>query len=788
MSESTTEVDDFDVKYWLFKVLGFWYLFVLAFVLSTGGAYMYLRYTKKTYRVSSSILVADESSSNDLNLDALSGLTGGRRSFGASGLESELSIIKSFDLIQSTLRDLNFQVSYHTRGDLKDSEVFTNLPIEVRNLDFEDQTRQNIFFEFDGDQSFSVFLDGDPQRWSCDFGKPCLSEEFAFVVSIKDEGRLQKQREPLYIRIHDLDRLTVRYINTLNVENRQDERTLRFGSNIIDIDIAGRIIEKNTVFLNAHIQAFIKYDLEERNSTANNTISFIDKQLSTITDSLISVENGLEEYRAEKGIIDLSSKGTLLLTQLTELENRKAAIDLSLKYYDFLSDYLASPKTNGQIVSPSTAGISDPALIALIGELNLLISERVGLAVTEGEKSFKLQGVDNQIANIKERVQESIRNALGSSQLNYDQIDGQLEKFRAEVSELPKNERELLTIQRQFNINNELYTFLLKKKSETEIARAGNKPKVKVLDEARNLQAVLIGPMSRKIYLQANAVGFILMCGVLGMRFFFQNKISDISQIKERGTVTVLGRVPHIKSKKKGGTTLVSPKDPLSEAFRGLRLNLDFIIPPKPTARVIGITSAESGEGKTFSALNLAQVFALAGKKTILIGLDLRKPKLQVELELKQSLGLSNYFMGNVKTEEVIQRSGVDNLDVIASGPVPPNPAELIGGDKFPLLIEELSKSYDYIVCDGPPMGLVTDYISAVPYMDTTLFVVRLKYSRLKSTELLSDYVSKGIIKSAHILINDVGKNSSKKYGYGYGYGYGIESSKKRGLFSRFFR
>ncbi len=789
MPENTTEVDDLDIKYWLFKILGYWYLFVLALVLSTGAAYLYLRYTQKTYRVSSSILVADESSSNDLNLDVLSGLSGGRRPQGNLGIESQISILKSFDLIQSTLKSLNFQVSYYTRGDLRDNEVFSDLPIEVKALDFVDQTRDNIFFDFKDSNSFDVSLEGnEEQRWSCDFGKPCRSEEFAFVATLKSRERLQRQTAPLYIRIHDLDRLTVQYIKRLQIEQGGISAGYWSRSNIVNIDITGRIVEKNTTFINAHVQAFIQYDLEERNSTANNTINFIELQLSGISDSLLNVEKGLEEYRAEKGIIDLSSKGALLLSQLTELENQKAAIDLNLRYYDFLSEYLESPATNDQVISPSTAGITDPALISLINQLNILVSEKVRLSVTEGELSPLLQGTNDQIASVKNRVQESIRNAIASSQLSYDQIEQQLEKFRLDVSELPKNERELLTIQRQFNINNELYTFLLKKKSESEIARAGNKPKVKVLDEARSIQALLMGPVPRKVYMQANAFGFILICIAVGMRFFFQTRISDITKIKERGTVTILGRIPHIRSGKKSKRGLISPKDPISEAFRSLKLNLDFITPEKRGAKIVGITSAESGEGKTFSAMNLAQVFAVADKKVLLIGVDLRKPRLQSELKLNHDVGLSNYFIGKAKTEEIIQHSGIENLDVIVSGPIPPNPAELIDGGGFVTLIEELRDKYDFIVCDGPPIGLVTDYLSIVSHMDTTLFVVRLKYSRLKSTELLFDYVSKGSIKSAHILINDVSRSGSSRYEYGYGYGYGDEAQKKGGFLARLFR
>jgi capsular exopolysaccharide synthesis family protein len=785
MSEHSTEVEDFDIKYWLFKVLGFWYLFVIAFLLATGGAYLYMRYTERTYRVSSTILVADESSSNDLSLDALSGLTGGRRNFGRSGIESELSIIKSFDLLRSTLDTLNFQVAYFTQGDVKSSEIFRASPITVRAIDFENQTRGNIYFEFKGNNSYQVFLDENPKRWTCEFGKPCVSDFFAFTATVRDAGLLARQRETVFIKIFDLDKLTVQYINKLNVESREGQSRLAFGSNIIDINIAGQLIDKNTIFLNTLIQSFIDYDLRERNSIANNTIGFIDTQLKIITDSLEAVEDGLERFRSAKGIIDLSSKGELLLSELTSLESQKSAIDLSLKYYEFLSDYLdKSDSAAGQVVSPSTAGITDPTLIGLITELNVLLSHRVKLLVTEGEKSNVLVATDDQIADIKGRIQENIKNSLVSSQLSYQQIDDQLDALRAEVSLLPKNERELLIIQRNFNINNELYTFLIKKKSESEIARAGNKPKVKVLDEARDLQAQLIGPIGKKIYLQANALAFIAVLGLIGLRLFFQNTVNDLSQIKEKGTVTVLGQIPHVSARSKSGNSaIISPKSPLSEAFRALRLNLDFVVPKKNQTKVIGITSAEGGEGKTFSALNLAQVFAVSGQRTMLIGLDLRKPKLQSELDLTHGLGLSNYLIDSASTEDIIQASGVEGLDVIASGPIPPNPAELIGGSRFPTLLEELSGRYDCIICDAPPIGLVTDYISVSAHMDTTLYVVRLKYSHQKSTELLTGFVEKGVIKSAHMIINDVKRSTSKKYGYGYGYG--SEASEKPGFLAR---
>lgn len=772
-SQEPTEYQDIDIKYWLFKILGYWYFFVIVGGLFLTVAHLYLRYTEKTYRVQASLLINDGSGSSNLSTRAFSG-TGRVNPSLYQSVDTEIAVLTSFDLIRKTLDSLNFRVSYFKEGQVKTREVYSETPIRIELEPDYQQSSENLYFEFDGLEKFNVLV-GTPEKsdqnaHECRFGEVCKSSKFSFVTHILDSSNITKYEEPLFVRINDLDRLTVSYLNRVVAVSREQENRFIPGS-IVDLTIGGSLIEKNTTFLNALCQVFINHTLREKNIEANNTIEFIDRQLNSITDSLTWVELALENYRASKGIIDLSSKGELVLTRLTDLENQKSVIELNQKYYIYLSDYFASvSNSDDQIVSPASVGITDPSLAGLIMELNELLSRKVVLEVTLGEENLNIQAIHDQINSVKGRLQENVKNLIANSQLSLNQINQRLSDLRLEINELPRNERELLTIQRKFNVNNELFTFLLKQKAESEIARAANTPNIRMLDRAREIQASLISPRSSRIYLVAGLASFVLVLAVLLLKFFLNDKISDISQLQNHGKISILTDVPYVRSSKKNSAIVRdSPRGRLAEAFRNLRINLDFVVPSTGKAgRVVGVTSAASGEGKTFCAINLSYILALAGKKTLLIGLDLRKPRIQQELSLQHDKGLSSYLINSASLDEIIQKSDNESLDIISSGPIPPNPTELIENGRLEILLEGARKDYDYIIVDGPPMGLVTDYMAAAPLFQTTLFVLRMNYSKLQSYRVLQDYVEKGILKSSHLIVNGVPSKSSGKHGYGY--------------------
>lgn len=394
-----------------------------------------------------------------------------------------------------------------------------------------------------------------------------------------------------------------------------------------------------------------------------------------------------------------------------------------------------------------------------------------------GENDPFYQTIIEQTKNVKNRLKENIKNLKANSALALDQVNRNLTQVRKQISSLPKDERKLLNIERKFNLNNELYNFLLKKKAESQITKAANTPNSKILNKARSVQARVMGPFPKKIYLTAVTLALMLVLASLVLKFYMSNTITDLHQIKRYKQTPILASIPHVSSQGNAALVLDAPKSSFAEAFRNIRINLDFVTPDKK-CKVIGVTSTISGEGKTFCAINLAHILALADKKTLLIGLDLRKPKLHSELGISKEYGLTNYLIGATDMEGAIQKMSLDTLDIITSGPLPPNPTELIENGRLEVLLKEAEEKYDYVIVDGPPIGLVTDYIAAAQLMDTTLFIVRMNYSKTHSIDLLTNYVDKGILKSSYLLINDITLNSrayeySYSYTYGYGYSYG---------------
>lgn len=780
--EDIVEEQEFDLKYWFFRTLKYWYLFVLIIGMFLAGGYVYLRYKKTIYDVRTTILLVDQrkGSTGDIDVSMLGGL--GYNSLNQrADITNEIAIITSFDMIQRTLDSLNFQVSYHTEGTIKSGEIYgTAVPIEVKINEDNPRSTSLVHLEFDGTDRYKAVLkysDDSRAEQECKFGELCENEYYSFTTTIKDSAKLLNFKKPLHFRVHDLEKLTVRYIGRTKAGSSENDK--RFGrfSSIIELSMSGHLKEKNIDFLNTLSKIYIKKQLDEKNKVATNTIQFIDEQLNSIADSLSWVESTLEGFRATKGIVDLSSQGQMLQQSLLEAKTQRDFILLNQKYYNYLSNYLdEATKGNNLIIAPSTASINDPTLVGLINQLNEAISRKIKLTQTEGEESPLYKGFVEQYESIKNRLKENVKNLKATSEISLQQADKKLALVKAQISTLPRNEQKLLNIKRKFNLNNELYTFLLKKKKESEITKAANTPNSKVLNKARSVQAVVIAPFPKRIYITVTALGFILVLAILVLKFYLSNTITDLHQIKRYKKTPILASIPHANNES-GALVLDAPKSSFAEAFRNIRINLDFVTVDKK-CKVIGVTSTISGEGKTFCAINLAHILALADKKTLLIGLDLRKPKLHSELGISKEVGLTNYLIGAVDLEGCIQKASLETLDIITSGPLPPNPTELIENGRLEDLLAEAEDKYDYVIVDGPPIGLVTDYIAAAQLMDTTLFIVRMNYSRTHSIDLLTNYIDKGILKSSYLLINDITVNSrayeySYSYTYGYGYSYG---------------
>ncbi len=769
------EDETIDIKALLRKVFEYWPIFVLSLFLSLGYAYLYIRYyTEPQYNVFSTILIKpNEKMSGFQEIDLF------RQD---KKKANEMAILKSYEMAYKTLQQLEFNVSYFHKGQVRDVELYQSTPFKVIiDTSFKKQAfNVPIYINIISSNDYKLTIGKTTElKQVFTFGEPVKLDNLSFTI-VKTEEKLQAA-DYYYFKLHDPAHLAIYYRNKLQITNSGGKE-----SSILELSTVGNNIQRECDYLNKLTEVYIQNGLDEKNKIASNTINFIDNQLASIASSLNSAETELESFRRNNKVMDISSAATSVFLKLDELEAEKAVLLLKDKYYHYILEYVSSNKDLGGVVAPSTMGIEDPLLNNLTLNLVELNREKSSLGRnTTGNNPF-LNSLEIKIKNSKDALLENVKNIINGSRIALNDIEKRIVKLEKEVRNLPRNERELVDIQRRFNLNDHLYNYLLEKKAESGIAKASNIPDNKVVEQARSFNAFQVGPKTRMIYSNALLIGLSIPLAFLFLRNYFNNKIQSKKSIEDRTDIPVIGVVGH-NDNLTNLAVLKNPKSGIAESFRSIRINLQYLAPDKEK-KVICITSSISGEGKTFTSINLASIIALSGKKTILIGADLRKPKIFEDFGFDNTKGLSTYLAGKTTMEEIINKSQVDCLDIISAGPVPPNPGELILSNRLDLLMKELNQQYDFVIIDTPPIGLVADCFILMKYSDINLYIVRHKYTEIKLLDKINNFVEEGKIKNMNIIINDLYYSDGKygyDYGYGYGYGYGhydVEESENKGL------
>ncbi|HRH65661.1 MAG TPA: polysaccharide biosynthesis tyrosine autokinase, partial [Bacteroidia bacterium] len=463
--------------------------------------------------------------------------------------------------------------------------------------------------------------------------------------------------------------------------------------------------------------------------------------------------------------------------------------EIELKSLDYLYTYVANNKDVEEL-APSSLGNPDPLLIDLITKLKELQSKRKSLAYgSSNRQSPAIKIIDQQIEQTKKALVENINNLRNITKVNLTSINSELVRYEGSIRKIPNIERELLGIQRNFSVNENIYLYLLQKKAETGIAKATAVSDNKVLDAA-SINDIPVIPNTKAVLIITLMLALIVPIILIILQGYIKNTISNKEDIEKMSKIPVIGVVGHHNT---GERLVVSskPKSSITEAFRSIRANLMFF-GLADQHKIVLITSSVGGEGKSFSSLNLAAVLSLQNHRVIIIGMDLRKPQLVQDLGIRNDIGVSNYLIGKVKLEEVIQHTSIENLDIIPSGPVPPNPAELLAKKETHKLLDELREKYDYIIIDTPPVGIVSDAMMLMNLADINIFILRENYSKKEYMKTINEYYTQGKIKNLCVLLNDAGTNHRYGYGYGYsygyhGYGYYDEEQRKKGFFNRIF-
>lgn len=772
-----------DLKQIFFKFLKYWYLFVIAIILSLAVAYLFNRFTKPTYKVSTTILIKDEKSAFDAQ--ALLGLGNLQN---AQSIENEIGVLKSRALITRAIRSQNFDISYFTEENFIIRELYDEAPFTVLFDTLNPQPaglRFNIVIK--NDREYTISTEGEfassyffthirrdlPITETINVnGKYTFGQEvkgkhhnFKIVLNNNFQGGKHLNSDMFFVfnKIEDLTKEFSEFL--IEPINRE--------ASIVKISLQSNNVQKASDFLNALTTEYLERSLERKNQIATNTILFIDEQLLGITDSLEIAESDLQQFRTTNDVMDLNFQSQQVFQTMEDLETQKAELIVKNQYYNYLSDYLKSNRNDlTGLTVPSSMGIEDPVLSRLITDLTTLYAERGEARQMAKEKNPIISSFDQRIDVNKRTLAENIKNIINTSNIAIRDIDRRINAMSGKINQLPTTQRMLFGIERKFKLNDAIYTFLLEKRSDAQITRASNMPDNEVLDIADPLEMTPVTPKRTLNYTIALLIGVILPIGYIFGKDYLNDKLMDKKDIEKITSLPIVGNIIH-SSKNSKLVVAEFPKSAIAESFRLIRTNLQYFTKNKDK-QVILITSAMVNEGKTFTAMNVASIFALYGKRTLIIGFDLRKPKIYHDFGLSNTTGISSYLINKSILQEIIQKTSLENLDFIAAGPIPPNPAELIASPKNDELINQLKQMYDYIIIDTPPVGIVTDAYLLMKHSDVNVFVTRQGFTVKRIFETIISDIEKRELKDITILMNDVKyENNSYGYGYGKGYGYG---------------
>jgi tyrosine-protein kinase Etk/Wzc len=754
------EEDGLDLKKYIFKALDNWYWILISVVLALSIAFLINRYTTNYYLVKGTILINDKK--NDLGSSVLDEMD---LFSSQSNIENEKAILTSYTLMRSVVDSLELYIELNIQGNLKSSKLFdSERPFSIRLLSNPDDLSKEDF-EITVSGPEKLLLNRANTRDLTDAVSYTYGDTLQFkelIFCIEQEPSVSINRNASFIlSFTNPEKLTKKLIKQIKINN------LNKGASILEISQEATNTIESIALIRRLMDYYIQRELNLKNETATRTITFINGQLQGIQKELFSAESKLENFRTSNKILDISQEGVGVYNRLQELEQRISELGLHLNYYDYLTDYLKKQDISGSIVSPTLAGIEDKVLNNLILDLNGLYSQQIRLQSSASEINPQVKMINTQIRSLINAIIETTANLINTTQLVKHDLQLRLASAEQELNTLPANERQLLNIQRSFHLNNDLYMYLQEKLAEASIAKASAVANSQIIDPP------LIYEQTKPKNLINYGIGFLL--GLLFpimlvvLKDYFTFSIQNVQEVENMIKTPILSLVGLSKHQ----SELVmheKPRSSIAEGFRVLRSSLPYLS-EKPIQTIL-LTSFSSGEGKTFNAINTAIMLAKTGKKTLLLGLDLRKPKIFEAFKVTNAAGVSNVLVGAKKWQDVVHVTEVDHLDFIAAGPVPPNPNELLVRETFRLLMDELKKSYEYIVIDTAPIGLVSDGLEVARYADATLFVIRHKTTPKIAIKYLKDIQDKKLVSNVGIIYNGM-ESTNKKYGYGYGYGYG---------------
>lgn len=775
----------FDFKGFLYRLVDHWPLFVLSLVIAFSIAY-YVNVRKlPVYQMENMVSIKDDQNpffTTNTSLTFNWGGTTDKVNTSVITLKSRShneKVVERLQYYMDYLRDAKYQqvnaykqTPFIVKADTTKPQILNkqlkvvfkdsvNFSLSVAFEDARNITLQN----YSTQEKTSKFVDAGTFSQDFQIGEP-IALPFFSGTFMPNPDMISKPGVPYYIVFRNYDDVVKRYLGIgVAAESR--------GSSVLKMVLTGENKAQLVDYLNASVAVLSDDMLERKNLFATKTIKFIDSSLAQKSAELSTVEDELNTFKNKNAIFDLASKGTEINAKLNELDLRKEAVSRELNYYSTLQDYLVNRSDYRDVPAPSVAGISEASVVSGVGKIVALAEERNKLQYSYKEGAPIFSDIDRQINAVKTVLLENIRSSKSLKKEELSSINGNIGRFEGQIRKLPKEQQDLLSIERRYNLSQGTYNLFLAKRSEAGLVKAANVSDVMVIDTAKDTGGGKIGPNTQLNYMMAGLFGMFVPLLLVFIRGFFDPKIRNVGDLARITPISLLGVIgrSHVDTNL---AVLTQPKSPIAESFRALRSSLQFIYKKQGIkgAKTLLVTSSVSGEGKTFCSINLASVFALSEKKTVLVGLDLRKPKIYGDFDLDNSIGVVNYLINEASIDSVIQKTNIDYLDVIPSGPIPRNPAELLIGEKLDELINSLKERYDYIILDSPPLGLVSDALELMKHVDAVFYLVRFNYTHRQMLNFVNEKYKTGEVKHISLVLNDYVEKSGRGYSYGYGYGY----------------
>ncbi|MBQ6647328.1 MAG: polysaccharide biosynthesis tyrosine autokinase [Muribaculaceae bacterium] len=746
------------------KYKRFWWLFVLSLIACIGLSVLFLKYKLPKYLVISTVLVDQDDDAGSTGASLLKSLSIGG---GGASVDDEVVVMGSQDICNKMVKELKINRLYTLRKSMLDREdLYKNSPIEIDAPD-------EVFDTLSIGMNFKVTIKED--------GKTDIKVKkgrFKTLAELKDQtlpvnvstkyGTYQVRATEFYKPGEETVVNASVTGNQLRTEYLMEDMTVKVlnkKSNAIYMDVETPNIKRGKDMLNTMIRLYNERGQREKDEQAINTAKFIEDRLGLIYKDLTGSEAEIEAYKQAHNMADVGIQTKASIARQEQADNKIVALEAQYRIVSLINEFISDPRNHHSYI-PFEA--DSTAASGSIRAFNQLAMKRAELAKSAKDGNEALQEIDNQLDAMRETIRKGVNNTLNALKIQIDKASQVSNESQGEMSQVPTQEREIRSLYREQGIQNALYTFLLQKREENALVLAATTPKGKIVDNAY-AQSKPVSPNVPVVLLIGLIAGLMLPVLLLYLKNLFTTKFSTQDELQNITKSPVLGEICHNRHR---SSLVVKPGKTSSivELFRLLRNNVQFLMTRKED-KVVLVTSSISGEGKSFVSTNLASSFALLGKKVVLVGMDIRNPQLAKMLNIKDLPGVTNYLSNSdLSIDEIAQKvPEVENLNVIVAGPIPPNPSELLLGERTTQFFDQLRERYDIVIIDSAPIAMVSDTFSLAKFGDATLFVTRANYTKRNLVKYFNEVVARKQFHNAAVVLNDSNPRLSAGYGYGYG-------------------